>query len=87
MPYQLFNDTIRQELGIDPLNPKSYKEFDVAPVIRIIVTRKKSKDDEKILNEFIVFLKNEAKLQQGSIAMSYIDEKGVILDDEWRKDF
>lgn len=70
MPYQLFNNTIRQELGIDPLNPKSYKVFDLAPVIRNIVTRKKSKDDEKILNEFIAFLKNKAKLQQDSIAMS-----------------
>lgn len=81
------NDTIGQELSIDPLNPKSYKEFDVAPIIRITVTRKKSEDDEKILNEFIAFLKSEDKLQHGSIAMSYIDEKGVILDDEWNKDF
>ncbi len=81
------NDTIGQELGIDPLNPKSYKEFDVAPIIRITVTRKKSEDDEKILHEFIAFLKSEDKLQHGSIAMSYIDEKGVILDDEWNKDF
>ncbi|MCL1702663.1 hypothetical protein [Lysinibacillus sp. Bpr_S20] len=81
------NDTIGQELGIDPLNPKSYKEFDVAPIIRITVTRKKSEDDEKILNEFIAFLNSEDKLQHGSIAMNYIDEKGVILDDEWNKDF
>lgn len=81
------NDNIGQELGIDPLNPKSYKEFDVAPIIRITVTRKKSEDDERILNEFIAFLKSEDKLQHGSIAMSYIDEKGVILDDEWKKDF
>jgi hypothetical protein len=81
------NDNIGQELGIDPLNPKSYTEFDVAPIIRITVPRKKSEDDEKILNEFIAFLKSEDKLQHGSFAMSYIDEKGVILDDEWNKDF
>ena len=81
------NDNIGQELGIDPLNPKSYKEFDVAPIIRITVTRKKSEDDEKILNEFIAFLKSEDILQHGSFAMSYIDEKGVIIDDEWNKDF
>ncbi|MDM5230893.1 hypothetical protein [Lysinibacillus pakistanensis] len=81
------DDNIGQELGIDPLNSKSYKEFDVAPIIRITVTRKKSEDDEKILNEFIAFLKSEDKLQHGSFTMSYIDEKGVILDDEWIKDF
>lgn len=81
------NDHIGQELGIDPLNPKSYKEFDVAPIIRITVPRKKSEEDEKILNEFIAFLKSENKLQHGSFAMSYIDKKGVILDDEWNKDF
>ena len=81
------NDNIGQELGIDPLNPKSYTEFDVATIIRITVPRKKSEDDEKILNEFIAFLKSEDKLQHGSFVMSYIDEKGVILDDEWNKDF
>ena len=81
------NDNIGQELGIDPLNPKSYKGFDVAPIIRITVPRKKSEEDKKILNEFISFLKSEDKLQHGSFAMSYIDEKGVILDDEWNKDF
>ena len=81
------NDNIGRELDIDPLNPKSYKEFDVAPIIRITVNRKKSDDDEKILNEFIASLKSEDKLQHGSFAMSYIDEKGVILDDGWNKDF
>lgn len=81
------NDNIGQELGIAPLNPKSYKDFDVAPIIRITVTRKKSENDEKIINEFIAFLKSEDKLQHGSLAMSYIDEKGVILDDEWNKNF
>ena len=81
------NDNIGRELDIDPLKPKSYKEFDVAPIIRITVPRKKSDDDEKILNELIASLKSEDKLKHGSFAMSYIDEKGVILDDEWHKDF
>lgn len=81
------NDNIGRELDIDPLKPKSYKEFDVAPIIRITVHRKKSDDDEKILNELIASLKSEDKLKHGLFAMSYIDEKGVILDDEWHKDF
>ena len=75
------------ESDIDPLKPKSYKESEVAPIICITVPRKKSDDDEKILNELIASLKSEDKLKHGSFAMSYIDEKGVILDDEWHKDF
>ena len=74
------NVTIGRELGIDPLHPKSFKEFDIAPTIHITVPREKSDDDEKILNEFIAFLKSEAILQHGTFAMNYIDEKGVILD-------
>ena len=80
-------DKIGQELGIDPVKPKSYKEFDIAPTIRITVHRKRSDGDEKILNEFISFLKSEDKLQHGSVIMEYIDENGVILDDEWGKEF
>ena len=81
------NDNIGRELDIDPLKPKSYKESEVAPFILITVPRKKSDDDEKILNELIASLKSEDKLKHGLFAMSYIDEKGVILDDEWHKDF
>ena len=69
------------------LKPKGYKESDVAPFILITVPRKKSDDDEKILNELIASLKSEDKLKHGLFAISYIDEKGVILDDEWHKDF
>ncbi|WP_045520137.1 hypothetical protein [Neobacillus niacini] len=83
----IINDKIGQELGIDPVNPKSYKEFDVAPTIRITVHQKRSDRDEKILNEFISFLKSEDKLQNGSVIMEYIAENGVILDDEWGKEF
>lgn len=81
------NLNIGQELGIDVLHPQSYKEFDVAPIISITVPRKRSSEDEKKVNELIAALKNEDKLQHGSIAMEYIDEKGVILDEEWRKGF
>jgi hypothetical protein len=82
-----FDDKIGKELGIDPVNPRSYKEFDVTPTIRITVPREKSDGDEKILNEFISFLKHEDKLQHGSVIMEYIAENGAILDDEWGKEF
>ncbi|MGJ9384333.1 hypothetical protein [Salipaludibacillus sp. CF4.18] len=81
------NENIGQELGIDPLNPRSYIEFDVAPTIRISVPRKRTNEDGKILNEFISHLKNEEELQHGSVILEYIAENGEILDDEWGKEF
>ncbi|SES45701.1 hypothetical protein [Psychrobacillus sp. OK032] len=78
---------IRQELDIDPMNPKSYKEIEVSPTIRIARPAKRSSGDEEIVNEFISFLINEDKLQHGSVIMEYIAENGVILDDEWSKEF
>lgn len=82
-----FNDTIGQELGIDPMNLTSYKEFDVKPTIRITVPRKNSDGDEKLVDEFISFLRSEDKLQHGSVIIEYIAESGEILDNEWGKDF
>ncbi|KMY43387.1 hypothetical protein AC622_03230 [Bacillus sp. FJAT-27916] len=81
------NETIGNELGIDPINPKSYTAFDVAPTIRITLPRKKSNEDDKIVNEFISFLQSEVKLQSGSVIIEYIAENGVNLDDEWSKEF
>ena len=49
--------------------------------------RKRRGGDEKILNEFISFLKSEDKLKHGSVIIEYIAENGVILDDEWGKEF
>lgn len=81
------NDNIGQELGIDPLNPRSYKEFAVSPTICITVPRKRGEEDEKILDEFLSFLKSEDILEHGIAILEYIDEKGVILDEEWGKEF
>ncbi|MDQ0216783.1 hypothetical protein J2S13_003269 [Oikeobacillus pervagus] len=54
--YVFFDDKVGKELGIDPVNPKSYKEFHVSPTIRITVPRKRSEGDEIVLNEFIKFI-------------------------------
>lgn len=82
-----FDDKIGKELGIDPINPRSFKDFDITPTVRITVSRKKSGGDEKVLNELISFLKSESKLEHGSVIMEYIAENGVILDDEWGQGF
>ena len=81
------NETIGNELGIDPLHPKSYTEFDIAPTIRMTVPRKRSDEDDNTVDEFISSLQREDKLQSGTVIMEYIAENGVTLDDEWSKDF
>ena len=83
-----YDDEVGEELGIDSANPGSYKDFNVAPKIRINIPRKKSNEDEKLFNEFISFLESEDKLQQGTVIIGYVAENGVILeDDEWSKEF
>lgn len=83
-----YDDKIGKELGIDSNNLESYKDFNVAPTIRITIPRKKSDEDEKLFNEFISFLNSEDKLQQGTVIVGYVAENGEILeDDEWSREF
>lgn len=86
--YVYFNDKIGKELGIDPNHPGSYKDYDVEPIIRLTIPRKKKVDDEKLFSEFISFLQNEDKLQNGTVIVGYVAENGEILEDrEWSKEF
>ncbi len=86
--YVYFNDKIGKELGIDPNHPGSYKDFDVEPIIRLTIPRKKRVDDEKLFNEFISYLQNEDKLQHGMVIVGYVAENGEILEDEeWFREF
>lgn len=79
---------IGRELNIEPTDPRSYKEFNVAPTVRLTIPRKKSDVDEKRFNDFISFLKTEDKLQQGVVIVGYVAESGEILEEnEWRKEF
>lgn len=83
-----YDDKIGKELGIDASNLESYKDFNVAPTIRITIPRNKSGEDEELFNEFISFLKSEDKLQQGTVIVGYVAENGEILeDDEWSREF
>ncbi len=83
-----YDDKIGKELGIDSTNLESYKDFNVAPTIRITIPRKKSGEDEELFNEFISFLNSEDKLQRGIVIVDYVAENGEILeDDEWSREF
>ncbi len=83
-----FDDKIGRELAINPINPESYKEFNVEPTIRLTMPRKKSDEDDKLFNELVSFLKSEDRLQRGVVIVGYVAENGEILEDsEWRKEF
>lgn len=81
------NSEIGKELGIDPLQLKSYKKFNIRPIIRLTFSRERSSEDEKIVQEFITYLKEEAQLNHGTVNVEYIAEDGVILDEEWGREF
>ncbi|REB07459.1 hypothetical protein DVB69_11580 [Sporosarcina sp. BI001-red] len=86
--YIIFENKVGRNLSIDPNDPNCYKDYDVEATIRLTIPRKKKTDDEKVFNEFVSFLKNEDKLQHGTVIVVYIAENGVVLvDDEWRKEF
>ena len=83
-----FDDKLGNELGIDWTDPRSYKEFNVSPTIRITIPRNKSDEDERLFDEFISFLKSEDKLQQGTVIVEYVAENGEIVEEnEWSKEF
>ncbi|WP_071395102.1 hypothetical protein [Bacillus tuaregi] len=85
--HAFFDDEIGKELNIDPLNSGSFKEYHVAPTIRITISRTKGNQDDELFNTFISFLKNENILEHGTVIVAYIDAKGVILDEDWSKEF
>ncbi len=86
--YVYFDDETGKELGIDWTDTRNYKDFDVAPTIRLTIPRKKSDEDERLFNKFISFLKSGNKLQQGTLIVGYVAENGEILEEhEWSKEF
>ena len=83
-----FDDKIGEALGIEYTESRNYKDFNVAPIIRMMIPRKKSDEDENLFDEFISFLKSEDILQKGSVIVGYVAENGEILEDsEWSKEF
>lgn len=84
----LFDREVGKELNIDPNNPISYKEYDVAPTVLLTIHRKKQDRDENDFKEIIHSIKTDGVLEHGELIVSYISTDGVPLeDDEWRKAF
>lgn len=81
----LYEDQIGKELAIDPNKPVSYKEYNVAPTIRLTIPRKKIDTDTDTFTEIINSIKLDGVLAHGTFIVEYISTEGVHLeDDEWR---
>ncbi|MGI8385957.1 hypothetical protein [Robertmurraya sp. P23] len=86
--FAMFSDEIGIDLGIDPLNVGSYKDFDITATIHITLPREKSENDDTLFNNFVSYLENSDLLQHGTVFVGYVAENGVILEEEgWSKDF
>lgn len=86
--YVYFPDEIGMERGLDPINPGSYKDHNVASTIRITLPRKKNDGDNTLFNEFVTYLESNIKLQEGTVIVGYVAENGEILEEEeWSKEF
>lgn len=84
----LYEDQIGKELAIDPNKPVSYKEYNVAPTIRLTIPRKKIGTDNDTFTEIINSIKSDGVLAHGTFIVEYISTEGVPLeDDEWREIF
>lgn len=84
----VFDERIGKELKIDPNKAASYKDYEVAPTIRITLSRKKQDADEDRFTEIITALKKDRVLKNGNMIVEYISTNGVLLEDEeWSKSF
>ncbi|TDW00978.1 hypothetical protein [Pseudobacillus badius] len=82
-----FDDQIGKTLKLSPDHPGSYKDYQASPMVRLTLPRKKKDGDERLVEEFISFLKTEAAVKQGTVAVEYIAENGEILGEEWSKEW
>ncbi len=86
--FVMFSDTIGVDLGIDPLNVGSYRDYDANAMIHITLPRKKSENDDTLFNHFVSYMENNDLLHSGTVFVGYVAENGVILEEEgWSKDF
>ncbi|MDM5222963.1 hypothetical protein QUF86_19905 [Peribacillus sp. NJ11] len=84
----VFDERIGNELKIDPNKATSYKDYEVAPTIRITLSRKKQDADEDRFTEIITALKKDGVLKHGNMIVEFISTNGVLLEDEeWSKSF
>ncbi|MBU9673366.1 hypothetical protein KQ939_00600 [Planococcus sp. CP5-4] len=86
--YVYIDDEIGVALNVDPLNPGSFKNYNLEPTVRLDIPRKRLEGDEERFTDFISYLTIEEILQHGQLIVSYVAETGEILEDkEWIWEF
>lgn len=85
--YVYIDDEIGTALNVDPLNPGSFKNYNLEPTVRLDIPRERMEGDEELFTDFISYLTNEDILQHGQLIVSYVAETGEILEDkEWSRE-
>ncbi|WP_046175352.1 hypothetical protein [Domibacillus indicus] len=67
-------------------NPKSFKEFEISPMLRIELSKKREEGDKKLLDNLISKLKENNILKHGDITLLYYGEEEQFGSD-WNKTF
>ena len=71
---------------MDPNLPSSYKDYEVTASIDINIPRRKLGGDEKLFNELLTYIKDEAKLKHVKLTISYFDI-APLEDEIWEGSF
>lgn len=82
-----FDEEEVRALKIDPNKPKSYTEFTLSPIIRLMIPREKEATDEAAFEEMIESWKSSDAIKQGTLIVAYIKDGVPLEEEEWSRDF
>jgi len=71
-----------QQLKLDPSSSSEYQKAKIPPFITITLQRDRLPTEEKNLNRLATAIKKQKLLRHGNLATEYINEKGVLREDE-----
>lgn len=71
-----------QQLKLDPSSSSEYEKAKIPPFITITLQRDRLPTEEKNLNRLATALKKKKLLRHGNLTTEYINEKGMLREDE-----
>lgn len=71
-----------QQLKLEPTSSSEYQKAQIPPFITITLQRDRLPTEEKNLNRLATAIKKQKLLRHGNLATEYINEKGVLREDE-----
>ncbi|WP_426355340.1 hypothetical protein [Exiguobacterium sp. R-39] len=71
-----------QQLKLDPASSSEYQKAKIPPFITITLQRDRLPTEEKNLTRLATAIKKQKVLRHGNLTTEYINEKGVLREDE-----